>query len=93
GYRAAQHQPRAAVALYNGASILVQTGRDFDLARKMLNQYLSSSLKTEEGPAFVAYTWLARLDAALGDRAAAQQDKAAALALAREYKPAQGLHF
>lgn len=93
GYRAAQHQPRAAVALYDGASLLAQTGRDFDLARKMFEQYLSSPSKTEEGPAFAVHTWLARLNAALGDRAAAQQDKAAALALAREYKPAQQLHF
>jgi tetratricopeptide (TPR) repeat protein len=93
GYRAAQHERRPGVALYNGASVLIQAGKDFDLAAKMLQQYLNNSFKTEEAPAFVAYARLARLNAALGDKAAAQQDQAAALNLAREYKPAQELKF
>lgn len=93
GYRAAQRERHAAVALYNGASILFQTGKDFDLAAKMLEEYLNSSSKTEEAPAFVAHTKLAKLDAALGDKAAAGREKAAALELAREYRPAQELKF
>lgn len=93
GYRAAQRERRAGVALYNGASILIQTGRDFDLAAKMLEQYLSSSSQTEEAPAFVAHTKLAKLNAALGDKTAARQQKTAALELAREYRPAQELKF
>ena len=93
GYRAAQHERHAAVALYNGASILIQAGRDFDLAVKMLEEYLNSSAKTEEAPAFVAHVRLARLEAALGDKAAAMREKAAALELAREYRPAQELKF
>ncbi|HVC45700.1 MAG TPA: hypothetical protein VND90_00510 [Terracidiphilus sp.] len=93
GYRAAEHERRTGVALYNGASILIQTGRDFDLAKKMLQQYLNGTSQTEEGPAFVAHVRLAKLDAALGDKSAAWHEKAAALALAREYKPAEELKF
>lgn len=93
GYRAAQHDRQAGVALFNGASNLIAAGKDFDLARKMLKEYLSSSSKNEDAPAFTAHTKLARLEAALGDRKAAQEEKTAALALAREYSPARELKF
>jgi tetratricopeptide (TPR) repeat protein len=93
GYRAAQHERHAGVALYNGASILFQSGRDFDLAAKIFHEYLNSSSQTEEAPAFVADTRLARLEYAMGDISAAKRDKEAALELAHEYKPAQQLKF
>lgn len=85
----AEHDKHAAVALYDGASVLTKANRDPELAVKMLHEYLASSSKTEEAPAFVAYTRLARLDSQLGDAAGAQRDRAAAIALAHEYKPAQ----
>jgi tetratricopeptide (TPR) repeat protein len=78
----------AAVALYDGASVLTEARRDPELATKMLHEYLASPSKTEEAPAFVAYTRLARLDAQLGDTSSAQRERAQALALAHEYKPA-----
>jgi hypothetical protein len=55
----------------------------------MLEEYLAGSAKSEEAPAFVAHTRLARLKQQLGDAAAANRERAAALALAHEYKPAQ----
>jgi hypothetical protein len=55
----------------------------------MLDDYLAGTSKTEDAPAFVAYVRLARLDAQLGDAAGAQRERAAAIALAHEYKPAQ----
>ena len=79
------------VALYNGASVLVKAKRDPDLATKMLEGYLAGPTKTEEAPAFVAHMWLARLKAETGDTASAQRERAAALALANEYKPAREL--
>ena len=85
---AADRDKRAGVALYDGASELARAKRDLALAAKMLNSYLVSPAKTEEAPAFVAYTRLARIDGQLGDSAGAQRDRAAANALAREYKPA-----
>jgi tetratricopeptide (TPR) repeat protein len=88
---AAERDKHAGVALYDGASILIATNQDLALAAKMLENYLASPLKTEEAPAFVAHTRLARLETQLGDMAAANREQAAALSLAYEYKPAQDL--
>ncbi len=93
GFHAAEHEKHSGVALANGASSLIRAGRNFALAAKLLETYLQGNSLTEEVPAFKAYTQLAKLKAALGDKAAAQQDKAAALALAHDYKPAQELKF
>ena len=89
GQTAAERDKRAAVAFYDGADVLQSAKRDTPLAAKMLEEYLASSGKTEEAPAFVAHTWLARLMEQLGDAAGASRERAAALALAHEYKPAK----
>ena len=93
GYRAAQHDRRAGVALFNGASVLSRGKRNLALAAKMLEEYLVSYQRTEEAPAFVAYTRLARLKAQLGDKKGAWQARTDALNLAHDYRPAQGLTF
>lgn len=93
GYKAALRDKRAGAALYNGAAVLVKGKRNLDLAVKMLDLYLSDYPKTEEAPAFQAHTRLARLKAQLGDKAAARQEREAALKLAHDYKPALGLSF
>jgi tetratricopeptide (TPR) repeat protein len=93
GYRAAQHDRHAGVALYNGASVLARSKRNLALAVKMLEEYLANYPKTEEAPAFVAYTRLARLKSDLGDKNGAWQARTAALNLAHDYKPALGLRF
>jgi tetratricopeptide (TPR) repeat protein len=80
----------AGLALYDGASLLTETHRDPAFAAKMLDDYLAGSAKTEEAPAFVAHLRLARLKDQLGDPAAATRERAAALAMANEYKPAAG---
>jgi tetratricopeptide (TPR) repeat protein len=88
GENAAKRDRHAGVALFNGASLLRDTSRDPARAAKMLEDYLGGYAKTEEGPAFVAHTWLALLKQQLGDTEAANRERAAALALAHEYKPA-----
>jgi tetratricopeptide (TPR) repeat protein len=88
GQNVAERDKRAAGALYSGASLLIQTKRDPARAAKMLEEYLAGSVKSEDAPAFVAHTWLAKLKQQLGDAAAAGRERAAALALAHEYKPA-----
>jgi tetratricopeptide (TPR) repeat protein len=93
GVKAAQRDKTAGVALFNGASVLVQSHRNAAQAAKMLEEYLNEYTKTEEAPAFVAHTRLARILAELGDRTGAQEQRAAALALAHEYKPALDLKF
>lgn len=93
GYKAAQHDRGAGVALYNGASVLIRGKRNLALAAKMLEDYLNDFPKSEEAPAFQAHTRLARLKAQLGDKDGARQEKAAALSLAHDYKAALGLSF
>ncbi|MFP5235917.1 MAG: tetratricopeptide repeat protein [Acidobacteriota bacterium] len=93
GFNAAERNKHSAVALFNGASVLIEANRDLDLARRMLEAYLASPVQTEEAPTFVAHVWLARLLAKSGDRSGAQQQRQAALALANSYKPAQNLKF
>jgi tetratricopeptide (TPR) repeat protein len=93
GYRAAKHDRYAGVALYNGASILARSKRNVALAVKMLEEYLADFPRTEEGPAFGAYTQLALLKEQLGDRNGALRAKAAALQLAHNFKPALELTF
>ena len=91
GQNAAERDKRAAVALYSGAALLIQTSRDPARAAKMLEEYLAGSVKSEDAPAFVAHVWLARLKQQMGDAAAAGRERAAALAVAHEYKPALNL--
>jgi tetratricopeptide (TPR) repeat protein len=87
GAAAAQRDKHAAVALYNGASTLVRANRELPQAAKMLEEYLASSDKSEDGPAFVAYARLAKVKEQLGDKEAAEKDRAAAVALAHDYNP------
>jgi tetratricopeptide (TPR) repeat protein len=88
---AAARDPHSGVALFNGASVLIQANQDPQLAAKMLEDYLKGASKTEEGPAFLAHVWLARLKMQMGDAEGAQQEQAAAKALAGEYLPQKGL--
>ncbi len=85
---AAKKDPRATVALYDGASVLVDAKQDSGTAARLLEEYLASSTKTEEGPAFEAHVRLARMKKQLGDSAGAQQQINEALAQAHDYKPA-----
>ena len=91
GYAAAQRDPHAGVALFNGASVLIKADRNRALAIKMLEDYIASPRSTEEAPVFTARVWLARLRAQTGDPEGARRERDAALALAKEYKPAQDL--
>lgn len=88
-----EREKRADVALYNGAGLLIRTKREPALAARLLENYLASPNKTEDGPAFAAWAKLAQLKEQLGDAEAAKRDRAAAQALAHDYKPAQaGAH-
>ncbi len=93
GIKAAQRDKHDSVALFNGASTLSRANRNLALAARMLEEYLAGPTKTEEAPAFVAHTRLARLKAQLGDVSGARQERAAALQLAHDYRPAQDLKF
>jgi hypothetical protein len=73
--------------------VLIDVKRNPALAAKMLGEYIASSSKTEDGPLFEAHVRLAILKKQLGDIAGAQSERAAALALAHDYKPALELKF
>jgi tetratricopeptide (TPR) repeat protein len=86
---AADRDPSAGVALYDGAGVLIRSKRDPAQAAKMLQTYLAGNSKTDEAPAFVAHWRLARLLQQSGDSAGANREQAAGYALAREYHPPQ----
>jgi tetratricopeptide (TPR) repeat protein len=87
---AAAKDKTAGVALYDGAGVLARSKRDPELAAKMLEDYLAGDSMTEEAPAFVAHSRLARLLEGLGDSTGARREQAAAYGLAQEYRPPQG---
>lgn len=87
--RAVDRDPRAGVALYDAAGVLIHFQREPALAATMLEKYLDGPGRSEEAPAFVAYVRLARLQRQLGDDQGAEKDLAEAQSLAREYTPAQ----
>jgi tetratricopeptide (TPR) repeat protein len=89
GVNAEQRDHRAAPALFNGASTLAKAGRELPLAARMMEDYLASADKSEDAPAFVAYWRLAQVREQMGDSSAADRDRAAALAMAHDYNPAQ----
>lgn len=86
---AARRDKHAGVALYDCAGLLIENHRDPALAASLLGEYLAGSEKSEEAPAFMAHLRLAQLKQQAGDAAGAEKERAAALALAHEYKPAQ----
>jgi tetratricopeptide (TPR) repeat protein len=93
GWSLGQQEKHAAVALNNGASVLIKANRNLALAAKMLDAYLASPMKTEEAPAFTAHVQRARVAAKMGNTATAKRERDTALTLAKEYKPALDLKF
>jgi tetratricopeptide (TPR) repeat protein len=76
-------------ALVDGASILVRTGRDSDMAIRLLRRYIASSNTVEEAPVFWAQCLLGQMFEKQGDRRAAAEQYRAALTLAHDYRVAQ----
>lgn len=87
--KAVEHDAQAAPALYDSASVLHRTRRDPEMEIKLLTVYLAGPYKSEQAPAFAAHARLAELLAARGDSTDASKERAAALALAHDYKPGQ----
>ena len=74
-------------SLMDGAHLLLQSGRDYPLAVRLVRRYLEAPV--EEGPAFKAHYYLGQLLAKQGDRHAAAEEFRAALALCHTYTHAQ----
>ena len=77
-------------ALVDGASLLSRNNVEPQLAIQLLRLYLASPNKSAETPAFQVHAQLSRLLEQQGDHEGAQQQIAAAAALAREYHPKVG---
>ncbi len=77
------------IALFDGATVLLQAGRNFPAAVEMFRQYLSSEKFAEDGPAFLAHYRLGTLFEKQGKSQDAAREYRAALALASRYRPAQ----
>jgi tetratricopeptide (TPR) repeat protein len=75
--------------LVDAASILTDAHRSPDLAEAVLRTYLSSSAKSDDAPAFKVHVQLGELLAQQGDKAGANREYVAALALASNYAPAR----
>lgn len=76
-------------ALVDAASILTSVHRSPELAERFLEDYLASSAKSDEAPAFKVHVQLGDLLHQRGDSQGARREYAAALALASNYAPAR----
>jgi tetratricopeptide (TPR) repeat protein len=74
---------------YDGAFLLLHTGRNFPAANEMLHRYLDGSDLSEDGPIFRAHYLLGQLLEKQGDRVRAIEEYRAALALAPQFRPAR----
>jgi tetratricopeptide (TPR) repeat protein len=77
-------------ALVDGASLLTRNNLEPQLAIQLLRLYLDSPNKSADTPAFQVHAQLSRLLEQQGDHEGAQQQMAAAAALAHEYHPKTG---
>ena len=75
-------------ALVDAASILSDLKREPELAEKCLRDYLASSAKSEQAPAFKVHVQLGNLLKQRGDTEGAKAEYAAALAMASKFAPA-----
>jgi tetratricopeptide (TPR) repeat protein len=75
-------------SLVDGAGMLLRTGRDYDLAVRLLRRYFSNG-PVEEAPAFRAHDLLGQFLEKQGDRQAAAEQYREALALVHNYTRAQ----
>jgi tetratricopeptide (TPR) repeat protein len=74
---------------YDGAFLLLRTGRNFPGAIEMLHGYLGGSDLSEEGPVFHAHYFLGELLEKQGERQRAAEEFRAAQALAPQFRPAR----
>jgi len=73
----------------DAAGLLIEAGLDARLAQQLYRSYLDGPSRSDDAPACRVYTELGRNLNTTGDAAGAKKAFAAALALARNYAPAQ----
>lgn len=75
--------------LFEAASLLFASDRKLGKAAEYVKKYLASGKQVEEAPAYRAHLLLGDIYEKQGQRQAAAQEYRAALALARDFRPAQ----
>jgi len=76
-------------SLADAAGVLLESAQEPKLAQQLYRSYLDGPSRSEDAPACRVYTELGRNLAAAGDPAGAKKAFAAALALAKNYTPAE----
>jgi tetratricopeptide (TPR) repeat protein len=76
-------------ALVDAASIYADMNRQLDVAERLLREYLASSAKTDDAPAFKVHQQLGKLLEQRGDTSGARREYVAAAAMASNYAPAR----
>jgi tetratricopeptide (TPR) repeat protein len=76
-------------ALVDAAEILIHTQRNLPEAAHLLRAYLNSKDKVEQAPVFKVYYLLGIADEKLGETRNAANEYKSALAMAKEFRPAQ----
>src|SRR5438876_4366330 len=76
-------------ALVDASEILIHSQRNLPEAVELLRAYLNSEKKVEQAPTFKVHYLLGAAAEKLGDKQAASTEYKSALALAREFQPAQ----
>jgi tetratricopeptide (TPR) repeat protein len=80
---------KSAAVLSDAAELLYSTGQDLTMAAELARKYLAAPDKSEEAPAFKTHVLLGRILEKQGDKAGAQKEFQAALAMAKDYEPAE----
>jgi Tfp pilus assembly protein PilF len=73
---------------YNAGEILLKTGRNLDVAARLMRAYLNGEHTEEQAPVFRAHYLLGEILLKMGDSGQAAAEYRAALALASGYRPA-----
>jgi len=76
-------------ALVDAAEILIHSQRNLQEAVELLRTYMNSNKKVEQAPAFKVHYLLGSAAEKLGDKQQAATEYKSALALAKEFQPAQ----
>ena len=76
-------------ALVDAAEILIHTQRNLPEAAELLRAYINSNDKVEQAPVFRVYYLLGIADEKLGETRNAANEYKTALAMAKEFRPAQ----
>jgi tetratricopeptide (TPR) repeat protein len=76
-------------SIADSAGVLLGAGLDAKFAQELYRSYLDGPSRSDDAPACRVYTELGRSLAATGDDAGAKKEFSAALALAKNYAPAQ----